>query len=136
MRAALATRAMVLCWQRLMCGPRAAEPEVGGAAAMSMGTSAAMGDAVGGLQPAGSGRKRAIEETCSRGEQQERREAFSADLELGGAEGNTEGRKRGKRSKKMPYSMRQAAAQRRAHWAKLLNDGGARFARDGASDAG
>ena len=107
---------------------------------MSMGTSrptsAAMGETVGGSRPAGSARKRAIEEMGSRGERQERREAFSADLGLGGADGDTEGRKRSKRSKKMPHGMRQAAAQRRAHWAELLDDGGAGAARDKASDTG
>ena len=41
------------------------------------------------------------------------------------AENDTVRGQKRNRSKKMPFGMRQTAAKRRAHWAELLDDGGA-----------
>ena len=116
---------------------------VGRAEAMSVGTSAATGDAVSDLQPVGSGRKRTIEEAYSGGEQPgaggdsgatvtgaegagasdetwaraggqgDKQVTVSADVGLAGAVGGTEGRK-SKRGKQVGTGKRQAFAKRRA----------------------
>ena len=107
---------------------------------MSVGTSAATGDAVSDLQPVGSGRKRTIEEAYSGGEQPgaggdsgatvtgaegagasdetwaraggqgDKQVTVSADVGLARAVGGTEGRK-SKRSKRQSWGIRQAIAR-------------------------